>query len=241
MKYRPLVILIIGLLHLIEPLTKVVYLRIVSDFSFLEVLHNIFSIRNPIKIFEFWLLFPIGGFALLSIRKWSLPVFFTVQFYSIYTHLLYQKFTWPYVSETPLYSSMFLLVFNIGIMIYFLLPEVRRPFFDRKVRWWEPKTRFKIKIPCTLFIQETLESKECDIFNISQTGAFISSGWGLRELEKITLRFKFMNLHFSLAGKVVNTHSVDGTEGFGVKFNYQSIWQNFRMQRLLFALRLLKV
>jgi hypothetical protein len=241
MKNRPLVILVIGLLHLLEPFSKVFYLKVASDFTFVEVIQNILAIEDPMKIFEFWFLFPIGGIALLSVRKWSLPVFFSVQFYSIYSHLLYEKFTWPYVSETPLYSSMFLLLFNIGIMIYFLLPEVRRPFFDHKLRWWEPKLRFNIDIPCALFLKETLDSKQCRIVNISQTGAFICTEWNLNTDQLITLRFQYMNLYFSLDGRVVNVHSLSGATGFGVKFDYKSIWQNFRMQRLLFALRLLKV
>jgi uncharacterized membrane protein len=141
MKHKPLIFILIAAFHIIEPLIKVAYFKITTPFSTSTIISNIAQISTAREIFEFWFLFPLAGLALMGVKKWSYPVFVGAQIYSIYSHLTYEQYTWPYVSQVPFVSSLVLLFINTMVIIYFALPDVRKPFFDRSVRWWETRTR----------------------------------------------------------------------------------------------------
>ena len=114
---KPLVFIILGILHILEPIFKIIYFKATTDFSFDAVLSNVWAIEGLKNIFEFWFLFPLGGLALLNINRWTYLLFFSVQIYSIYSSLTYEPFTWPYVNATPHFFSLTMLIFNFFILL----------------------------------------------------------------------------------------------------------------------------
>lgn len=236
MHKRPLLFIIIGVLHLIEPLIKILYFKFTTPFGLATILSNISSIDDPRAFFEFWLLFPIGGIALLGVKRWSYPIFVGVQFYNIWSHLNYQSFTWPYVSEVPFFSSLVLLVINIMIIIYFALPDVRRPFFDRRMRWWETSTRYQLRIPITAILGNGHEYR-CEIINISRTGAFINLDHPLEIHQMISLKISYQDIDLKLQSKNMSNHQVGGENGHGVQFEFDNIWQNMEMRKMVSAIK----
>ncbi len=235
MKKKPLLFITIATLHFIEPLIKILYFKATTPFSYTTILSNIFSISGPKELFEFWLLFPIGGLALMGVKKWSYPVFVGVQVYSIYSHLTYQSFNWPYVSQIPFLSSLALLVINILIIGYFLLPSVREPFFNKGMRWWETKTRFHCHIPClaTLFSQRTAE---CEILNISETGAFLNVRDFVEIGSMIQLDFKYNEHIIKIDAHIASHHSFNHEKGLGVRFKFNNIWEHLAVRRMIKAI-----
>lgn len=238
MKKRPLLFIILGILHLLEPLIKILYLKIITGFPFAKVMNNVLAIDGFRNLFEFWLLFPIGGLALLFVKNWSYLVFVAVQIYSIMTHLTYEEFTWPYVSETPFLSSMILMVVNVIMIVYFAFPSVRRPFLDKRVRWWETKKRYAVKIPCQVTGNSIPGFENAEILNISKTGLFLKGLEGFNLNETINIKFSFYNLHFTINGVIRSRHKYDSTEGCGVEFVYEDWKEKFSMARLIRILKL---
>lgn len=233
MKHRPLIFILIAVAHIVEPLIKISYFKFTTPFSFSTIISNISQIHTPREIFEFWLLFPLGGLALLGVKKWSYPVFVGVQFYSIYSHLTYEKYTWPYVSEVPFASSLILLFMNMLVIIYFALPDVRKPFFDRTVRWWETRTRFTLSIPITFCLTSNKNLQDGEILNISQTGVFIQHN-GVYDLDtKIRMNISYKEYSITVEGTVKSHHAFNGHRGIGVKFDFQNIWENLFMRKLV--------
>ena len=232
MHKRPLIFIIIGILHVIEPLVKILYFKLTTPFALSTILTNISNIDHPRAFFEFWLLFPIGGIALLGVKKWSYPIFVGVQFYNIWSHLNYESFTWPYVSEVPFFSSLALLVINIFVIIYFALPDVRRPFFDKRMRWWETSTRYQIRIPIHVVLGNG-EEVPCDIINISRSGVFINLNRPLEIHQIVTLKFKYQEFDMSIKSKNMSNHSVAGINGHGLQFEFENIWQNIEMRKVV--------
>lgn len=234
MKHRPLPFVFLAILHIIEPLLKIAYFKATTHFPLFSIIENISHLNATRAVFEFWLLFPLGGIALLGVKKWSYPVFVGVQLYSIYSHLNYEPFTWPYASSTPQWPSLFILACNIGIIIYFLLPEIRKPFFNRQDRWWEHRERYSLRIPCsyTLSSQNTLQDAE--ILNISHSGAFITLPEG-KEIcgEKLVVNITFINDNICLNAKIISAHEFDGEEGFGIAFEYENIWEKLYMTKIM--------
>lgn len=232
MKQRPLLFIIIGILHLLEPLIKLFYFKVTTPFEVSTILTNISKI-GPVETFEFWFLFPIGGLALLGVKKWSYPVFVSVQAYSIYTHIFYEQFTWPYVSKVPFYSSIVLLAINLVIIAYFFLPSVRKPFFDKSMRWWEHRKRYNFKLPCTVSILNPDDLHDCDVLNISLSGAFINYNGVVEVGQRFTINLSYLENHISVESEVVSAHSFTGERGVGVKFNFKNIYENLQMRKII--------
>ena len=75
MKNRPLLFILLALLHIFEPAIKIFYFKYVTGFDWVSIVENIFAIDNFKAIFEFWFLFPLAGICLLGVKKWHYPVF----------------------------------------------------------------------------------------------------------------------------------------------------------------------
>lgn len=233
MKKKPLLFTVLAIAHFLEPLIKIFYFKVTTSFSFSTIIENIAQIEAPRDIFDFWFLFPLGGLALISVKKWSYPIFVGVQAYSIFAHLTYEKYTWPYVSEVPFVSSLGLLFMNALIICYFALPDVRRPFFDQSVRWWETRKRYGLRIPMSFSLIENNRSYNCDILNISQSGVFLSNHQDIKIGSEIKMNILYKDFAISVTGKVKSHHCFEKEPGIGVKFIFTNIWENLYMRKVI--------
>ena len=240
MKNRPLLFSIIAILHILEPLIKILFFKATTGFSFVSIFDNIANMEGIKNIIEFWFLFPIAGFALIGVKKWSYPLFVSIQAYSIIMHLTYEKFTWPYSSDTPHWSSLGILFFNVAIMIYFALPDVRKPFFDKTMRWWQTKTRYGQRLPCTVYFNNPNDLEDCVIHNISQSGAFLDYKQihpsNFVKDSAIHLNITFEDYQISIKAKIAAQHSFDDVNGIGVQFIFDNIFEDLYMRRLVRAI-----
>lgn len=233
MKNRPLIFILIALMHMLEPIVKIAYFKMTTPFSLLTIMSNISSIGTAKEIFDFWFLFPIGGIALLGVKRWSYPIFVGVQVYNIYNHLSYEKFTWPYVSDAPFYGSLFLLIVNVFIVIYFSLPDIRKPFFNKAMRWWETRTRYDVKIPIHFSINNPNHLISSEVMNISDTGIFINYRGVIENDTKLIMHLAFGNHHIQINGKKVSDHNYCGQKGIGVQFCFENIWEKLELKSLV--------
>ncbi|MEC7275882.1 MAG: PilZ domain-containing protein [Bdellovibrionota bacterium] len=233
MKNRPLIFILIAFIHIIEPLVKVLYFKATTPFSLSTIVSNISQIHTAREFFEFWFLFPIGGLALLGVKRWSYPVFVGVQIYSIYSHMTYEKYTWPYVSEVPFVSSLILLFVNALIIVYFAFPDVRRPFFDKTMRWWETRTRYHLRIPMTFTSNNPNKLQDCEILNISQSGIFMNYKGAIDLESEIKMNISYKDYNITLLGTVKSQHAFEGERGLGIRFKFQNIWENLYMRKIV--------
>ena len=224
MKNRPLILVILSLLHFCEPLLKIFYFKTKTHFDLMMILNNLttYNIENIKGLFDFWFVFPIGGIALITVRKWSYPLFITVQIYSVLTHITYQKFAWPYFAETPFYSSFALLIMNTLLIIYVSLPEVRQLFFNKSMRWWETRIRHTLQLPITIWHNNPQKLEKASLMNISDTGAFLHYNKEVELGDIINLNISFLDQHVTVKGLVVRNQFQDGAKGFGVRFTHKT-------------------
>jgi hypothetical protein len=116
------------------------------------------------------------------------------------------------------------------VFVYFLSPRARQPFYDRRVRWWEPKTRYTVNMNCKL--DDGHLCFPSTIMNLSKTGAFITYSPYLRVGDKVQMEFNFLSNVISLPVEIMNEHSILGQKGFGIKFN-MTYGQSIMMSRLI--------
>lgn len=168
---KPMSFYFLAAVLFMEPLIKILYMKFKTEFTWDVLFRTITSIEGIVPNLEFWLLFPLAGLALISIRTWSFPIFIAVIMYSLHMHITYEEFSWPYVDKTPHISSNIILLINILMISYFLVPENIRPFWNQTRRIWRNTKRYKVHLPA--LIKDDEAQTQTKIMNISETGAFI--------------------------------------------------------------------
>ncbi len=235
MKNKPLFFSLISILCIIEPLIKVLYFKAITHFDFMVIMSNLFARDSFRDVFDFWLVYPLAGILLLKLRKWTYFAFMSLLGYIVYSITTYEKYTWPYNSDSPFMYHYVVVIMAVMLFMTFLLPGVWEPFFDRRVRWWEPKVRYPAGINCALKNDNLIFASE--IINISLTGAFLKDSSYFKVGDKLDLEFSFLGKEISLPVKVVHKHSLAGRNGYGVQFTFNSFKQNVLIARIIHVLK----
>lgn len=235
MRNKPLIFQLLSILFLLEPAIKVLYFKASTHFEYSIIFANILSRTGLREIFDFWIVFPVAGLMLWKLRKWTYFAFLSIMAYLIFSILTYEQYTWPYNSDSPLFYHYFVIALTLGVMAYFLIPDVRAPFFNQKLRWWETKPRYRTSIPAKITGNKITFQSE--ILNISQTGAFLKDNNLLAPGDVVSLSFESEGLLLEIPVKVVSRHVIASTPGFGVQFFPTSLSQKIQMFRLIGRIR----
>jgi hypothetical protein len=235
MKNKPFIFTILSILCLIEPLIKVLYFKATTHFDFVVILANLKTRNTFMEVLDFWLIFPLAGLLIVKLRKWSYFAFLGVLTYINYNIFTYEKYTWPYNSETPFFYNYVVAILSLGVFAYFLSPKVREPFFDRRVRWWEPKIRYNVNISCKL--QSNNLTFPSTILNLSQSGAFIQESKYMKVGDLLQMEFNFLGQTITVPVEVVNKHMIKNQSGFGLKFHFKNLKQSIMMTKVMNVLK----
>jgi PilZ domain len=235
MKNKPFIFTVLSALCFIEPLIKVLYFKATTQFDFLVIFANLKARNTFMEVVDFWLIFPIAGLLILKLRKWTYFSFLAVLSYINYNIFTYEKYTWPYNSDSPFIYNYFVALMSLAVFVYFLFPGVREPFFDRRVRWWEPKKRYNVQITCKL--QSSNLTFPSRIINISQSGAFVLDSKYLKVGDQLQMEFAFIGRTISVPVEVVNRHSIQNQIGFGLKFHFKTLKQSVSMMKVIKVLK----
>lgn len=229
---KPLYFYVLATLLFCEPLIKSLYLKFTTGFSWEILARTLIGIEGITANFEYWALFPIAAIALISVRSWSFFVFIGVQLYSIYSHLFYEEFTWPYVSENPQVSSIILIGMNVALVVYFLMPNNLRPYWNKTTSLWRNTTRIATKIP--IYIKSQKTSTETTITNISQTGAYFTSEEELEIESNVSLDFVIDGRTKSISATIKRMQkTADDHYGYGVEFIFNNDEQKEHISRYI--------
>lgn len=237
MKNKPIIFTVLSVLCLIEPVIKVLYFKAATDFDFMVIIANVMARNTFREVMDFWLVFPIAGMLILKLRKFTYFAFMGVLLYIIHNIVTYEKYTWPYNSDEPFIYNKIVAFVAMGVFVYFLSPKARQPFFDRRVRWWEPKTRYTVNMNCKLDNGHLVFPSS--IMNISHTGAFIGYSPYIKVGDKMQIEFNFLSNVITLPIEVMNEHSILGQKGFGIRF-CMTYGQSIMMSRVIGKISLIK-
>ncbi len=235
MKNKPLIFSILSVLCLIEPAIKVLYFKAITHFDFVVILANLQARNTFMEVVDFWLIFPIAGLLIMRLRKWTYFAFMGVLAYINYNIFTYEKYTWPYNSDQPFMYNYVVAIMSVAVFAYFLSPKVREPFFERRVRWWEPKTRYNVQIPCKL--QSSHLTFPTEILNLSQSGAFVQESKYMKAGDQLMMEFNFLGQTISVPVEVVHKHTIQNLTGYGLKFNFKTFRQSLAMTKVINVLK----
>lgn len=218
-----------------EPAIKVLYFKAITHFDFMVIMANLKTRNTFVEVFDFWLVFPVAGILVMKLRKWTYFAFMSVLVYIMYNITTYEKYTWPYNSDSPFLYNYVVVIMAATVFVYFLIPKVRQPFFDRRVRWWEPQKRYAVQINCKVHGPNL--TFPCHILNLSQSGAFMNYSPYLKVGAKLELEFNFLGQLIEVPVEVIHQTTIRGEAGFGVKFKFRTFTQSIRMAKVINVIR----
>lgn len=231
MKNKPLIFSLLSFLCLIEPAIKVFYFKAITQFDLMVILANLQTRNSFMEVFDFWLAFPIAGLLILKLRKWTYFAFMSMLGYVLYSIATYEQYTWPYNSDSPFMYNYVVAALSLAVFVYFLFPQARQPFFDRRIRWWEPKTRFNVQFSCKLHSRNLTFTTQ--ILNISETGAFLRDSEYLKSGDHLNMEFNFLGQTIVVPVEVIHQSHSHGQSGFGVNFTFSSFSQSMKIVKVI--------
>ena len=179
------------------PIPKVFHLV----FSFVYVTHAVIAVGTGLALYY------MKPFA------WHLFVFHSVimqaeQFYVAYRHAE------NHVVEIPLA----LMSMTIVTAVILLKLELRVPYYNPRIAWWESDPRYRISVPAEMTYADHFYKGE--IMDISASGCFVKTKESLRVDQELQIKFCLFEQQFDCLGKVVwRTESgVTHPKGVGVRF-----------------------
>jgi hypothetical protein len=191
---------------------------------FVEPVLNVFFDAHAGEMAPFSLFCVLGppiimGAAVYSMRKWSYSVFVVCSCVT-----LLRSFVVIQAAEGDQALATALFLVNVALVSYFLMPAVRAPFLDSRLRWWETERRYLVTLNGRVDHENknAIESTSCQVRDLSAGGAFISMSPGtpLTEGQLIRIRFSPNNRHIlSVQSKVVFQRPLEGdASGYGLQF-----------------------
>jgi hypothetical protein len=235
MRTRPWPIVILALFYLIAPIGNALLGAWLTRTSPIYYFHLLMLKKTWYELLTFVALFPIAGIAIFAIKKWSYPVFLAVSVTTFYGN--YQNWVhYPQVMSLAFLVGLY--VFNIALVSYFLLPAVRAPYFNKRLRWWESKPRYLVNLRGDL--TGDFGKKKCVITDLSEGGLFLQTTRKLEQGEVITVETQLFHRQVSFLGKVVYFRN-SPEKGYGVQFSDQSPENRRALRQLVRGLRLIGV
>lgn len=231
---RPLILKLFSILLFIDPLLRISFISIETDFSVWLVITKTFALGFK-DFINFWFLFPLSGFFLLSVKVYSYLFFIAVQLYSFYFHLNYEPYSWPYISEHPSTSAYILLCINLGMVIYLLLPKSRELFFNKDLRWWERGSRYTINKPCTARVED--REYHGHLIDLSFGGALLTFKETLDIDKPIRLAFYVLGRKVNIEAQVVRAmEELDGKLNYGIQFQFKNGFERYKLKFFMFII-----
>ena len=212
MPHRPLGLIVLGVLHILEPIGKLLYYKLVMPDLSSRIFNNLLNLPF-IELFTWLALFPIAGIAILAVKNWSLPVFLAVESYVVYSN--YSVFKLMYLKGHYLDLSFLLgfSILNILVVTFLLVPAVRIYYVDPKIRWWEAFPRYNVGLDAVL---EGFGATK--VHDMSKSGVFAEAIDGVNEGDIVPLIFSYDGQEYKLNGKTVAFFQKGPIKGMGIQF-----------------------
>jgi len=215
-KVRPWSLLILAWLHFLGPIGNILLSSLIQHVSPFKYFSALVASESLLGLVEDFALIPLAGWAIYSCRKWSYPVFLGVAAVTVFSNVR----QWSQSPEIFPVSLLFVTVVLDAILVgYFLIPEVRRTYFDPKVRWWDNQTRYAVRFAVGVDYEEAGTPKHFTgkVHDLSEGGVFVSIDAEVPVSATVCLFFKEEVPPITVSGTIVYRRN-SGVAGYGIKF-----------------------
>jgi hypothetical protein len=214
---KPAVVLICSLVYLLNPVGNVIYQWRDSGQGFIDYARNLLSLivetRNPYAIVSaaLWVLSPVVALGIFRVRLWGWFAFLAHSVAVAALSLFDRDLAFKGLSTAAFINFPF-----FAIAGFYLLSEIRAPYFNPRLRWWERRTRYRDAI------RVGLEGGRYVMYDISEKGIFVADARAeARSIgAKLSARVDLGLETIMVKMEVVRVHLGGGDypAGFGARF-----------------------
>jgi hypothetical protein len=209
---RPIQIIVVAWLQLLSPLSSFITFHMYTGVNFSGFLQVAWVHADAWTRLRTLLAGPLMFAAIYATKRWSLVVAVSCMVISAAQNIV----IWGYYPDPSLMLLLFILLTHGTLIGYLMLPSVRATYLDRKLRWWESKPRYFIKVSTKVSSEKKKFS--ASILNIAEGGLFLITDHELEIQDKLTIVSDSFPEGLKLVGLVTH-HSVQmGERGYGVRF-----------------------
>lgn len=212
MKQKPWILILLALLHAMAPIGTMIVNAYWAQRDVIEQFRLFFMPHNFSHEWPHLVLPLVAAYAIWTCRKWSFYLYILCIAGLCYISYIGYESGNSSINPTRLFM---LYTFNLLIVGYFLVPAVRRVYFDPRMRWWESSPRYFLKTEVKFTSGGEPQMGHVD--NISETGILIKSDSLPTDKDIVKIQFQFDNHEYNLEGRVVH-HLHLKEMGFGVQF-----------------------
>lgn len=212
---KPWPIVIISFIFFIIPIINILgtYYFLKSEYLFSDYIRSLFlDSVNFLPLFNMIVPSLIAGYAVYSVKKWSYPVFLICMAWI--TCQMFFKFSYQFSGSEFFLTVIIPMIINIGYVSYILLPKVRAPYYDARLRWWETKPRYVFETDIKITFADTFTDGK--MTNISEGGLFAIIPTSIEPNTIIKLNLSILETPLEILAKVVY-RKPDGTS-HGLQF-----------------------
>lgn len=211
MKRKPWSIIILALIHILAPLGNLLFNAWRSGRTLSEQWFYWFHVL-PKSLLVFYILIPIlAGVFIYICRRWSYWAYLAC------LGLVFCSNVYGFTTSVNALNFAFLcvaLLVDLLVVAYFVVPSVRKVYFDPRVRWWETAPRY-IYSP-----DMTINGHKGTMNNISVGGLFVLDSTSLQEGQDVNLEWNHEGQIIKMDGKIV--YKNPKAKGYGIRFNTDS-------------------
>jgi PilZ domain len=231
-KHRPLSIIIIAIIYLLEPVGTIAIGAYVNQMPFF----------GPDGIFAHllwsdWLLlvmFPVVAAGIYSVKRWGWYLFvaFSVVLigYNIFVYLFWNQ-------NYSLAWIIFFIVVITAISAVLLRRQVNAPYFNPRLRWWEIAARYKVTLAVRILTSDH-GSMDAHLLDLSESGCFVDYTGDLDEGSSVWLVIRCGETEISCLGRLIRKVVVgDKVKGYGIIYQGMSKETVIKMKGLMLSLK----
>ncbi|MDO9181406.1 MAG: PilZ domain-containing protein [Bacteriovorax sp.] len=216
MNKKPWAIIFLSALFFILPIFNIMGTCYIlqSEYTLPDYLYDLFlNHKNYGSLAGMILPSLVAGISLFSVKKWSYPVFlisiYSIAFQMIYTFSPHLKF------PQLIYTILLPVLVNIFYVSYILLPKIRAPYDNKRLRWWEAKPRYFFSTEVN--IRSNGNKTLGKLVNISEGGINAAVDGTIDQSADVDLTFEVLGKEIELKAKTVYQNPNGSTYGFQFK------------------------
>lgn len=224
MRHRPWPLILLAIIHILSPFLNIVLTVLVMNVTMNRSVSYVISDFLTWQSVFIFILPIVAGCAIYLCKPWSFYLYL-VSMVSLFGLMIYDNYN-GYTDELLLLNLISIFAVSVLTTSYFFLPEVRKIYFDKKMRWWENKPRYHFNQPCQ-FKKMNSDSTDVmfgEILDISESGLFLKTKDLKGSSENIEITFLFESLECVFVGRTIS-HDLVESIGFGVEFEHSPVTQ----------------
>jgi hypothetical protein len=212
MRQKPFILIVLAALHFLAPIGNLLinsYRQHVQP----SYLWNFWLYEKASYHMMIYVVIPMfSGLFIYICRRWSLYAYlFCIAVTVVTSALGFHQYT----SVFSIIAFFVAIALDIVLVVYFMLPQVKRVYLDPRLRWWETAPRYNYQTSANI-----LNIGKGRVSNISIGGLLLFTDSDIKDNQLIKMEFE-SDPKIEVSGQVVY-HRQMKEKGYGIQFDKKS-------------------